>query len=84
MGAGGGKNNLNVSGPVIHQFPLSSARYSSWMGLVFFFFSPLWSLFSYLFLAQRCFIFIKVQLIYNFVFVSGVQQSDSVMAVVMV
>ena len=30
----GGKNNLNVSGPVIHQFSLPSDRYSSWMGLV--------------------------------------------------
>ena len=34
VGGGGGKNNLNVSGPVIHQFSLPSDRYSSWMGLV--------------------------------------------------
>ena len=32
---GGGKNNLNVSGPVIHQFSLPSDGHSSWMGLVF-------------------------------------------------
>ena len=49
VGGGGGKNNLNVSGPVIHQFSLPSDRHSSWIGLVFF--PPLWSLFSYLFLS---------------------------------
>ena len=57
---GGGKN-LKVSDPIISEFSLSSDRHSSWMGLVFFpCFGP-----YLLFFACWCFIFIRVELIYN-------------------